>query len=250
MDMFILPLVALTVGAALGFFGGFFGIGGGVIALPILALGFGMDQTTAQGTALAMMAPNLIMAWWRYAKRNPVGMGWQSALVAAAATLTTWAAARFAQGLDPRHLQHLCAGFLMLLGLGQLLPARFRFAPRTPADPRLMPLVGVLGGSSMGLLGIGGGLVATPVLNGLFGLGQRGAQSVALALVTPSAAVALLNYAEHQNVDWTIGLCLALGGVATVSAGVALAHSIPERRLQQMFGLMVAFMGLLLGLKA
>ena len=41
-------LQALAVGAALGFFGGVFGIGGGIIAIPLLVLAYGMDQAHAQ----------------------------------------------------------------------------------------------------------------------------------------------------------------------------------------------------------
>jgi uncharacterized protein len=243
MDIFI---ISLGLGAALGFFGGVFGIGGGVIAIPVLVLGFGMDQATAQGTALAMMVPNLLMAWWRYSQRNAVGAG--AAAVAAVSTLTTWGAAHFAQGLDPRLLQILFAVFLTVLGLCQF-PARIGFAPQTPARPRFMPLVGLLSGGSMGLLGIGGGLVATPFLTGLFGLGQRAAQSIALALVTPSSAAALFSYAEHRNVDWPMGVALAAGGIATVSAGVASAHAVPERTLQKAFGIMLILSGLTLGFK-
>ena len=35
-------VLTLTLGAALGFFGGLFGIGGGIIAIPLLVLGFGI----------------------------------------------------------------------------------------------------------------------------------------------------------------------------------------------------------------
>lgn len=233
-------LFPLALGAAMGLFGGVFGIGGGIIAIPVLALGYGMDQTMAQGTALAMMVPNLVIAWWRYARRNPISLGASAAALAAVSTLTTWAAAHYAQALNPQILQLLFAAFLTLLGVRQLLAGRAATAPTTPAAPtRFMPLVGLLSGGSMGLLGIGGGLVATPFLTGLFGLGQRAAQSVALALVTPSAVAALYSYADHHNVDWGLGMALAAGGVATVSAGVALAHAIPERRLQQAFGVMM-----------
>jgi uncharacterized membrane protein YfcA len=65
------------------------------------------------------------------------------------------------------------------------------------------------------------------------------AQSLALALVTPSSAMALYTYAEHQRVDWAIGLPLAAGGVVTVAAGVALAHAWSERTLRRAFGLML-----------
>lgn len=238
-------LFPLALGAALGLFGGVFGIGGGIIAIPVLALGYGMDQTMAQGTALAMMVPNLVIAWWRYARRNPVSLGLSAAALAVVSTLTTWTAAHFAQALDPQILQLAFAAFLTILGARQLFAGRAAAEPGQPGSPgaaapkRFMPLVGLLSGGSMGLLGIGGGLVATPFLTGLFGLGQRAAQSVALALVTPSAVAALYSYADHHNVDWGLGLALAAGGVATVSAGVALAHAIPERRLQQAFGVMM-----------
>ncbi|HRJ60057.1 MAG TPA: sulfite exporter TauE/SafE family protein [Azospirillaceae bacterium] len=250
MDPLTSLLFPLALGAAMGLFGGVFGIGGGIIAIPVLALGYGMDQTTAQGTALAMMVPNLIIAWWRYARRNPASLGLSAAALAVVSTLTTWAAAHYAQALNPQILQLLFAVFLTILGVRQCLAGRAAAEPGPAAPKRFMPLVGLLSGGSMGLLGIGGGLVATPFLTGLFGLGQRAAQSVALALVTPSAVAALYSYADHHNVDWGLGLALAAGGVATVSAGVALAHAIPERRLQQAFGVMMIATAAALAFKA
>ena len=51
MTLFLHLSTVLLIGASLGFFGGLFGIGGGIIAVPLFALGFGMDQALAQGTA-------------------------------------------------------------------------------------------------------------------------------------------------------------------------------------------------------
>lgn len=248
MDFPFLLLGALALGAALGFFGGIFGIGGGIIAIPILILGFGMEQATAQGTALVMMAPNLLVAWWRYARRNPEGLGRGALAVATVATLTTWGAAMLAHDLDPRLLRVLFCGFLLLLGLMQL-PARSDQAPRARMPARCLPLVGLAGGGSMGLLGIGGGLVATPLLTGLFGQGQRAAQAISLALVTPSSVAALAGYARHQSVDWPVGIALAVGGVATVSAGVAVAHAFSERMLRRAFGIMLVLTAVALVLR-
>ena len=53
MDFAAHLLLFVAIGASLGFVGGLFGIGGGIIAVPLLALGFGMEQALAQGTALA-----------------------------------------------------------------------------------------------------------------------------------------------------------------------------------------------------
>lgn len=265
MDPGVSLLAALGIGAVLGFFGGLFGIGGGILAIPVLVLGFGLDQALAQGTALAMMVPNLVLAWWRYWRRGPGGLGRGTLLVALAGTLTTYGAAQAAQGINPQALHLLFAGFLAVTGISQWRragpggqggpPVSSPVSPdRNSGRGRLMPLVGmagvgVAGGGCMGLLGVGGGLVATPLLTGLFGLGQRAAQGMALAMVSPSSAAALVSYARAQRVDWPLGAALALGGVLTVSAGVALAHAVPERRLKALFGLMLVATAALLVLE-
>ncbi len=241
--MHLLPinelLVALAIGAGLGFFGGLFGIGGGIIAIPLLVLGFGMEQPLAQGTALVLMVPNLLVGWWRYNQRHP--LAWREVLlVGVSATLATWLVAHFAARLDPQILRGVFSAFLGLLALRLLIPRRGRQGGAEKAlNPRLLPLVGALGGSCMGLLGVGGGLVATPVLSGWLGQRQTVAQSLSLALVAPSSVVALATYAGAQRVDWSLGLPLALGGLFTVSAGVALAHRLPERRMRATFAWML-----------
>ncbi len=233
-------VLTLTLGAALGFFGGLFGIGGGIIAIPLLVLGFGMEQPLAQGTALVMMVPNLLIAWWRYSRRHPAG--WRPALVIGlSGTLTTWLLAHFSTLLDPKILRWMFSGFITMLALRMLL-ARHRTVPlRDETRPTMtaLPLVGAMGGSCMGLLGIGGGLVATPVLSGWLGLRQTMAQSLSLALVAPSSIIALTTYAGAGQVDWKMGLPLAAGGLLTVASGVTLAHRLPERRMRTFFAWML-----------
>ena len=233
-------LEMLALGAALGFVGGLFGIGGGIIVIPLLVLGFGLDQAVAQGTALVMMVPNLLIAWWRYNQRHPVAL--KTALqIGVLACTTTWLVAHLATRL-PSDLMRMVFGlFLLLVSLRMLrqAPANRTVKAAKPRDLRYMPLVGVLGGSSMGLLGVGGGLVATPVLTGWFGQRQTVAQSLSLALVAPSSIVALMTYSSAHRVDWALGLPLAAGGLFTVSAGVALAHRLPERRMRVAFAYMV-----------
>lgn len=233
----LLHLIALlALGAVLGYCGGLFGIGGGIIAIPLMVIAFGMDQSLAQGTALVMMVPNLVIAWWRYNRRHPAP--WGAGLgIALLGSLTTWITARFATALHPEILRHLFSLFLFAIAVWMLWrrPHPSADAPVARVAPRWIPLVGVVGGSAMGLLGIGGGLVATPLLAGLFGQRQTMAQSLALALVTPSSLIALAAYGSSNKVDWALGLPLAVGGLFTVSTGVALAHRLPERRMRRGF---------------
>lgn len=55
----------VLLGAAMGTLGGLFGIGGGLVAIPALGVLFGLDQQLAQGTALLMVLPNVLLALWR-----------------------------------------------------------------------------------------------------------------------------------------------------------------------------------------
>src|SRR5438874_8742252 len=96
-------------------------------------------------------------------------------------------------------------------------------------------LVGVAGGIVSGFFWVGGAFIAPPALTAFFGLRQVEAQGLALALVAPGTIVALAAYAEAGQVDWQIGLPLAVGGIAAISAGVAAAHRLPERRLRLAF---------------
>lgn len=243
-------LATLGLGAALGFLGGLFGIGGGIIAVPVLALAFGKSQALAQGTSLAMMVPVLVVGWWRYSRRQPVP--WRPALqLGLLASATTWLVAMLATRLEPGILRAVFGVFLLLLALRML--TRKTAAASSPApgklDLRLLPLVGIAGGASMGLLGIGGGLVATPILTGVFGQRQAVAQSLSLAMVTPCSVIALITYGAADRVDWAMGLPMAVGGLLTVSAGVALAHRLPERRMRLAFAWMVLVTGLWLLLR-
>jgi uncharacterized membrane protein YfcA len=234
-------LAAIGLGVAIGGVGGLFGIGGGLIAIPALGLLYHFDQHTAQGTALVMVVPNVLFGFWQYRRR--VGIDLRIALtLAATAVLATYAGARLAGGLDSGRLRLAFAGFLAAIAAS----VAWRVCADPPQAPRGLgwkwsSLVGVAGGLVSGLFGVGGAILAPPALTRWFGISQAAAQGLALALVAPAAAVALLAYADAGEVDWAVGVPLALGGVASISVGVALAHRLPERSLRLLFcGLLAA----------
>jgi uncharacterized membrane protein YfcA len=92
----------------------------------------------------------------------------------------------------------------------------------------------------------GGALIVPPALTAFFGVRQVEGQGLGLALVAPGSVIALVAYAGAGQVDWRLGIPLAVGGVVAISAGVAFAHSLPERRLRFAFcGLLVLIAALL-----
>ena len=89
----------VVLGLALGTLGGLFGIGGGLIAIPVLGVMFDLDQQVAQGTALVMVVPNVLLAIWRYHQRNRID--WRQALtLGLSGLICAWLAAQWALGLD------------------------------------------------------------------------------------------------------------------------------------------------------
>ncbi|SFC03426.1 hypothetical protein SAMN05216204_103114 [Massilia yuzhufengensis] len=229
--------INLGLGALLGLVGGLLGIGGGLIAIPVLGMLYGMDQHLAQGTALVMITPNVLIGFYRYHQKHAVDLRAVSAM-AVFSMAATWIAAKFATSLDPRTLHVAFALFLVALALYFGL----RRGPATPHPaaakkmPRAaLPLLGIACGLMSGVFTIGGGLVIVPALISLFGMQQTRAQGMALALVVPSSVVALFGYAQGGHVDWATGVPLALGGVATVSLGVMLAHRFSPLRLRLLF---------------
>ena len=96
-------------------------------------------------------------------------------------------------------------------------------------------LLGVGSGITGGVFGVGGGVIATPILTSLFGATQVVAQGLALALAAPTTGITLVMYALHDHVNWGMGIPLAIGGLASISWGVKLAHSLPERLLRSLF---------------
>lgn len=239
------------LGVLLGGLGGLFGIGGGMLAIPALGVLFGLDQQLAQGTALVMVVPNVLLALWRYHQRNRIDP-LQATVLALASLVCAYFAAHFAVNMEARHMRLAFVIFLTLLALFLFLQLSLQ-APQGRGTPRYgLPWMGALGvgaGALGGLFGVGGGVVATPVLTSVFGLTQVAAQGLALALAAPSTAVALATYAGHGQVDWHTGLALALGGMLSISWGVRVAHALPERGLRMAFSAFLVLCALMLALR-
>ena len=226
----------LLLGAAMGTLGGLFGIGGGLVAIPALGVLFGLDQQLAQGTALLMVLPNVLLALWRYHQRNPISLR-NAMMLIVPSFAVSWLTSLWAVGVNAQHMRMGFIAFLLMLTLFNLLQMYWR---KGDVGPQLrhgnwLWLLGLGSGVTAGMFGVGGGVIATPILTGIFGSTQVAAQGLALALAAPSTAITLTTYALHGHVNWAMGIPLAIGGLASISWGVKLAHTLPERTLRAMF---------------
>jgi len=115
-------LVACICGIA----SGMFGIGGGVLLVPLLGLLFGFSQHRAQGTSLvALIPPTGVLALMAYARDGFVS--WNTGLfLIPGVFLGGILGGRLAERLQPRRMRQVFAGVLFALGAWQAFTAWWR----------------------------------------------------------------------------------------------------------------------------
>jgi uncharacterized protein len=240
----------VLLGALCGFFGGLFGIGGATLAIPTLGIAFGMTEQLAQGTALVMAMPNVVLGLVRYAQKARLDIR-AAALLAGAGMPVALVCALVATSLASRPLRIAFAIFLIVIAL-DIARRALRKGDLTTKLVLPWPFVGVVGavcGIFSGFFGIGGAIVAVPAMTTLFGYSQLGAQGMSLAFSTLTGSLTTLTYAWKGDVDWAVSIPLAIGGAFTVRHGVDLAHRLPERALRLVFVVFVIAVGIALLMK-
>jgi uncharacterized membrane protein YfcA len=102
---------------------GLFGIGGGVLLVPFLALFFAFEQHRAQGTSLiALIPPTGLLAFLAYAKADYVS--WQTGLLLIPGVFVGGIlGSRLAKGLHPIRMRKVFAGMMFVLGTWQAVSA-------------------------------------------------------------------------------------------------------------------------------
>ena len=257
--------VCLAAGSLIGFMGGALGIGGGLIAIPALVLLMGMSQQLAQGTALIMVLPAITVAVRKYNQQARIDRR-VAAAGAAGAVVFTWVGARLALGIDSSVLRQSFAVFLFFVALfyvwqtwravrlaarrqrpeqaseQRLEHASNKHAPSRPVPiltPRRASVLGMLCGTLGGFFGVGGAVLAVPIITTVFRMSQTTAQALALCMVIPGSTIALITYAWAGQANWMVGLPMAIGSLLFVPVGVRLAYKLPERKLRVCFALLL-----------
>jgi uncharacterized protein len=110
-------VIAIGIGVLVGIVSGLVGIGGGLIAVPILVYGMHMTQHKAQGTSLAMLLlPSGILAFWKYYKAGNADLK-LGLLMCAGLFVGGYFGGGWAQGLSDTSLRRIFAVLLVAAGL-------------------------------------------------------------------------------------------------------------------------------------
>lgn len=110
-------IFAIVIGLIAGVAGGFFGIGGAVIIIPMLIAVFGFDQQLAQGTSImALLPPIGLLAVMKYYQQGNVKVA-IGLLVALGFFFGGFVGAHFAQKLHPDMMRRAFGVFLLFISV-------------------------------------------------------------------------------------------------------------------------------------
>ncbi len=111
------PVLYILVGFAGGVIGGVFGVGGGIIIVPALILGFGFTQHMAQGTMLAtLLLPSFIFAVWKYYQAGHINIP-AAILVSLGMMVGSILGASYAQTMSGPLLKKLFGILMVVVGM-------------------------------------------------------------------------------------------------------------------------------------
>jgi uncharacterized membrane protein YfcA len=206
--------IALGVGA--GFLSGLFGVGGGILIVPVLVLALKMDQRLAHGTSLAAVLPIAVSGLIGFAMEDSVD--WPVAL-----TITLGAMIGAVIGTSALHklsTTFLARAFAAILFMSALRLVIDHSSANGRSDLSIGMLAGLLllglaAGTLAGLLGVGGGVVMVPAMIILFGITGAVAKGTSLAVIIPTSLVATQRNLKNGNTDLPVAITVGLAGVAS-----------------------------------
>lgn len=252
-------LIYLPLGVISGLAAGLFGVGGGIVIVPVLLVAFevfGKDLEVmthlAVGTSLACVVLTATSSTMGHHRKGAVMWPWVKRLtpfLIVGGLLGGWTADQL-----PGEVLTVMLGTFLLVMAFQL------FVKKSMAEasaPMRMPSLWILGGSGafMGwlsaMMGIAGGALAVPFLNA-YGAGVRRAVGTSAAIGVPVAASGALSFMiagldAPGRPEWSVGfvylpafLGIVLTSTLFARVGARLAHAMDQKRLQRLFALFLA----------
>ena len=261
----------IVLGLCSGIFGALFGLGGGVIFVPVLMLIFGLEPTEA--VAISLIG---IIAGSVGASTVLVDRGLSNVRLGLLLEITTCvgaiAGAIIATYLDSWILMVLFSVIIIYSGIrmivnpertvepssGEDTPLTFRYRDESIGEDVRYEVQNV--GSGMGLCtiagalssmtGVGGGAVKVPLMNIHMHVPMKAASSTSSYMIGITAFSGAITYFFAGEVVLAYAACVAIGAFAGSLIGARYARKIPARHLRKYFSIVLFAMAILVLLQA
>jgi len=232
----------VIIGLVAGVFSALFGVGGGIVTVPLLIALAAVPARVATGTSLAAIVVTALAGTILYGLEGELQLGY-ALLVGLPAVAGVLAGTSVQQRLPVRTLALGFAALIAALGLWLLLAGDEGAAVGGAVDLDALTVAaaiaaGLAAGVLAGLFGVGGGILFVPALVAL-GLGQLEAEATSLLAVLPTVLVGAWRQHGYGNVRPRAALVIGVASIAGVWAGVALATATDELLLRRLFGVLL-----------
>lgn len=244
-------LSLVAVGLVGGLFSGAFGVGGGLIMVPLLLWWARLDQRRAHATSLLAITPAAIIGAASYAIGGV--FAWLPAIfVAVGGILGAPLGAWMLRKISVAFLRWGFIAFIVASAVGLLiqLPNRDSAFDITVWSALLLGMLGLLMGISAGLFGIGGGIIVIPILVMFFGQSDLIAKSISLLAMAPGAISGSVAHLKHKTASLRDGAWVAAGAVITAPLGALLAFSLSPQLAVWLFAALMFLVALNLIIRA
>jgi uncharacterized membrane protein YfcA len=253
-------LASILLGLVAGLLAGLFGIGGGLIIVPVLVLVFSVQGFPDKlvlimsiATSLATIIFTSISSILTHHRLGAVE--WEKVFrLAPGIMMGAAAGAMVASHVEADLLRNIFIGYLLYVGTHMAMQAKPK--PGRLTSSRIVDfLVAILIGLMSSLVGIGGGTLTVPYLV-YFQTPMRNAVAVSSACGLPIAIASTVSYvflghSVPQLPEWSLGYIYlpAFAGILSTSIltapmGARLANRLPAQKLKRYFSLLIFIMAI------
>ncbi len=223
-----MELLLILVGLLVGTLSGFFGIGGGMILIPILML-LGIDIKTAIGISIIQMVFSSIYGSYLNYKKGSLILG-EGIWVGVGGFLGGFIGAYVSTLVSAKILEYLFLS-LLIFALYRLFSSK-EIDNRDVKSLHSMVLFSV--GGMIGIfaiaLGVGGSIMLTPILVGFLHYPIKKAVSAGLFFVAFSSIAGLISHLSVGHIDLEKGLYVAIASLVGVYGGVWLKEHVSSSK--------------------
>jgi len=243
--------IYFVLGLAAGTLSGLFGVGGGVIIVPLLVLVCRLAQRRAQATSLTAIVIIAAAGAVPYVLRT--GVNWPAvAVIAAGGMAGSFIGSTLVQRIHEDWLKVLFAVIALVAAVQLVLPRMAASTDHLAALTAVTALEYLGAGLVMGVLsplvGVGGGIVLVPTLVFFMALPQPVAQGMSLLVLVPVSIMGSARAALAHNVDWPSAISVGIGGAIASPIAAHLALNLPTSVLKALFAALLVAVAIHIGL--
>jgi uncharacterized membrane protein YfcA len=233
--------LSVLIGVSLGFFGG----GGSILTVPLMAYVFGLEPKIAIASSLLVVGAASASAALQHWRAGNVDSR-TAALFGAAGMTGAYAGGRASQFVDGSLLLLM---FAVMMGVTAVAMWRGRRAPPESAvqrAPQRLVVQGLAVGAFTGLIGAGGGFLIVPALALWAGLPMARAVGTSLVVIVMNCASGFAGYASHVSVPWLLVALVTVAAIGGSFLGAAFARRLNPAALRRAFASFVLAMAVLI----